>query len=183
LAIAERYGVPFDVVATANPQVDFEQLPVNQVLQIPCRETGPTATPTVDADATPTAIPKYAAPALLSPADSATVTGELVPLQWAAVSLLRGDELYAVRVRHLDEDLPVDSVFTRTTLVRLGEEYAPSPDEPVREYSWEVTVVRDLGRGGTGQTRYTAASHTSEKRTFRWVLAPADETPATTSLP
>lgn len=180
LIIAEKYGVSFDLVVTANPQVDFEALPVNQVLQIPCSELPPTATPTVDPNASPTPIPKYRAPDLLNPPDGATVMGELVPLQWTAVSLLQENELYAVRLRRLDEDQQVASIFTKTTLVRLGEEYAPSPDDPVREFTWQVTVVRDLGSGISGQTRYAAASHTSERRNFRWLLTTVEVTPSNT---
>jgi len=99
------------------------------------------------------------------------------------VSLLRADELYAVRLRRLDEDSPVESIYTNTTLVRLQSEYAPSLDDPVREYSWEITVVRSMGVGATGQTRYSAASEPSLKRSFRWLFSPNDATPAVTSGP
>jgi hypothetical protein len=177
LGIADKYGVPFTVIANANPQVEFTQLQVNQVLQIPCGEPTLTPTPTADPNASPTPIPKYAAPALLSPPDGAILTDGLVSLQWTAVSLLKENESYAVRLRRLDEDQPVESLYTRTTLVRLGEEYAPSPQDPEREYSWEVTVVREIGVSGTGQPRYTAASHPSGRRSFRWLYASSDATP------
>jgi hypothetical protein len=183
LAIAEVYGVPFNLVERANPQVDFEKLQVSQVLQIPCGEQEPTPTPTQDPNATPTAVPKYAAPVLLSPPDGAVVTGSLVPLQWTAVSLLRDNEFYAVRLRRVDEDLPVESIYTKTTLVRLGEEYAPLQGESQRTYSWEVTVVRQQGTSPTGQPRYTAASHPSGQRAFRWTLAPAENAPMATITP
>ncbi len=183
LAIAEKYDVPFNLVEVANPQADLAQLQVNQVLQIPCKEPVPTATPTMDPNASPTPVPKYAAPALLSPPDGATLTGPLVPLQWTAVSLLRDDEVYAVRLRRLDKGVPVESIYTRTTLVRLGEEYAPSPDDPVREYNWEVTVVREVGTAASGEIRYTAASFSSTRRTFRWLFASAEATPPDTSGP
>lgn len=183
LVIAEKYGVPFDLVVTANPQVDFERLQVNQVLQIPCGTPVPTPTPTRDPNATPTPIPKYAPPALLSPPNGATLTGSLVPLQWTAVSLLREDEQYAVRLRRLDKSVPVETIMTRTTLVRLGEAYAPSAEEPVLEYSWEVTVVRSAGTSRTGQPRYSAASEPSEERIFRWSFSPENATPGATPSP
>jgi LysM repeat protein len=183
LVIADKYGVSFILVATANPQVDFENLPVNQVLQIPCGTPVPTATPTPDPNASPTPVPKYDAPALLSPPDGAILTGSQAVLQWTAVSLLRADELYAVRLRRLDEDRPVESIFTNTTLVRLNYEYAPSLGDPVREYSWEVTVVRSMGVGATGQLRYSAASEPSLKRSLRWLFSPNDATPTVTSGP
>ena len=183
LGIAEKYDVPLNVIETANPQVDISQLPINQVLQIPCGTPVPTPTPTMDPNATPTSIPKYALPALLSPADGATVSTPLVPLQWTAVSLLREDEWYAVRLRRLDKETPVESIYVRTTLVRLGEEYVPSPDDPVHEYSWEVTVVRLAGTSATGEPRYTAASYPSDKRTFRWTLPTTDATPGATAVP
>ncbi len=183
IAIAEQYDVSFSVIQTANPQVNFEQLSVNQVLQIPCKEPAPSPTPTRDPDATPTQIPKYAAPALLSPPDGATLSGPLVSLQWSSVSLLRDDEQYAVRLRRLDKDAPVESILTKTTLVRLGQEYGPSSDDPAREYSWEVTVVRLDGMSATGRPRYAAASMVSALRTFRWLYLPGEGTPLTTSLP
>lgn len=183
LGIAKTYAVPFNLIKAANPLVDFSQLPVNQVLQIPCREAGPTPTPTPDPDASPTPVPKYSAPVLLSPPDRAALTGALVPLQWTAVSLLRYDEFYVVRLRRLDESVPAESIYTRTTLVRLGEAYAPSPDAPELEYSWEVTVVRLVGTSPTGQPRYTAASELSKRRTFRWSFSPVDATPGVTTAP
>ena len=176
LGIAEKYGVPFNIIATANPQVEFTRLQVNQVLQIPCGEPTSTPTPTADPNASPTPIPRYAAPALLSPPDGAILVDSLVPLQWTAVNLLQENELYAVRLRRLDEDQPVESLFTRTTLVRLGEEHAPSAEDPEREYSWEVTVVRAAGVSATGQPRYTAASQPSGMRAFRWLYSPPGAT-------
>lgn len=183
LTIADKYGVSFILVATANPQVDFENLPVSHVLQIPCGTPVPTLTPTADPNASPTPVPKYAAPALLSPPDGAILTDSQVVLQWTTVSLLRPNELYAVRLRRLDEDRPVESIFTNTTVVRLASEYAPTLDDPEHEYSWEVTVVRSMGVGATGQPRYSAASEPSLKRSFRWLFSPNDATPAVTSGP
>lgn len=182
LGIAEEYGVPFGVIEAANPNEDLSQLQVNSVLRIPCGTPSPTPTPTVDPNASPTPVPKYAPPALLSPPDGATLTTSLVPLQWTTVSLLRENEWYAVRLRRLDADMPVESIYTKTTLVRLGEEYAPSPEDPLREYSWEVTVVRSVGTSATGEPRYTAASETSARRTFRWSLSP-DTTPGVNRTP
>jgi LysM repeat protein len=173
LAIAERYNISLGVLEAANPDKDLAQLQVNQVLQVPCGTPTPTLTPTIDPNATPTPIPKYAPPALLSPPDGATLTTLLVPLQWTAVSLLREDEMYAVRLRRLDQDSRPESIYTRMTLLRLNQEYAPSPGDPLREYSWEVTVVREI-TVASGETRYTAASHPSGRRTFRW-LAPTPE--------
>ena len=183
LGIAERYNVPFPLIERSNPQVDFAQLPVNQVLQIPCAESEPTPTPTVDPHASPTPIPRYAAPALLSPSDGAEVTGAVVALQWTAVSLLREDEVYAVRLRSLSDTRALESLFTKTTVVRLDVTYAPTADIPVREYSWEVTVVRPSGSASSGETRYTAASQPSVKRTFRWVLVADETTPIATTAP
>jgi LysM repeat protein len=176
LGIAEQYGVPFSEIQRANPQFDFEQLPINQVLQIPCLNPTPTPTPTVDPNAAPTQIPKYAAPRLLSPPNGAAVTAPLLPLQWSAVSLLQDNEQYAVRLRRLDAPSRVISIYTRTTLIRLGEEYAPTLDEPVREYSWQVTVVRRTGVSPAGQPRYTAASLISAERAFRWLLSDDEST-------
>lgn len=183
LAIAEQWGISFVLVAQANPQVDFEKLQVNQVLQIPCSDPTPSPVPTVDPNATPTLEPKYAAPALLSPPDGAAITGDIVPLQWTAVNLLREDEYYAVRLRRTDDTVPAESLYTRTTLVRLGEEYAPTQADPTREYSWEVTVVRSVSTSATGKPRYTASSFPSAKRNFVWTNPIDDSTPGPASTP
>lgn len=183
LGIAEKYNHPLGVIEAANPDVDLAQLQVNQVLQIPCGTPAPTPIPTVDPHATPTPIPKYASPALLSPPDGATLTTSLVPLQWTAVCLLRENEWYAVRLRRLDKDAPLESIYVKATLARLGAEYAPTADDPLREYSWEVTVVRQVGTSAAGEPRYTAASHPSGRRTFRWLAPATDATPGAASRP
>ncbi len=175
LGIAEMYpGISLQLLEQANGGDDLTALQVNQVLQVPCLDPTATPTPTMNPNATPTPVPKYDSPALLSPPDGATLTSSMVPLQWTAVSLLREDEVYAVRLRRLDEDAPTESIYVRTTLVRLGEEYAPSPDDPLREYNWGVTVVRQSGVNSRGESRYTAASYPSGTRTFLW-QAPAVE--------
>lgn len=184
LGIAEMYpGITLQLLEQANGGEDLSNLQVNQVLQIPCVDPTPTPTPTLNPNASPTPVPKYAAPALLSPPDGATLTDPMVPLQWTAVSLLREDEVYVVRLRRLDEDMLVESFYVRATLLRLGEEYAPSPDDPLCEYSWEVTVVREVGTSTNGEPRYTAASYPSGRRTFRWLVPAAEGTPGATSTP
>jgi hypothetical protein len=182
IGIAQKYGVSFNLIQTANPQVNFEQLPVNQVLQIPCAEPSATPTATPNPYATPTPIPKYAAPILLAPADGDVLTGDLVALQWTAVSLLRENEYYVVRIRRADQDAPMQSFYTKSTVERLEAELAPDPDDPVRVYTWEVMVVREHPDAEEGQVRYTAASQTSARRTFRWLLD-EEATPSATSAP
>ena len=177
LGIAEAYEISLQLLEQANGGEDLTNLQVNQVLQVPCLDSTATPTTTVNPNATSTPIPKYFAPTLLSPPDGAALTASMVPLQWTAVSLLRDNEAYVVRLRRLDQDVPVESLYVRTTLVRLGEEYAPSPDEPLREYSWEVTVVREIGLSASGEPRYTAASFSSERRAFRWLSLDATATP------
>jgi LysM repeat protein len=181
LGIAEIYQVPLALIEQANGVEDLSDLQVDQVLQIPCLDPTATPTPTPDPNATSTPIPRYAAPALLSPPDGATLTTSLVPLQWTTVSLLGENEIYVVRLRRLDQEMPMESIYVRETLVRLGEEYAPTPDDPRREYSWEVTVVREAGLNRSGELRYTAASFPSARRIFRW-LAP-EATPGASPTP
>jgi LysM repeat protein len=184
LGIAEMYpGISLQLLEQANGGEDLSNLQVNQVLQIPCLDPTATPTPTPDPNATPTPVPKYAAPALLSPPDGATLTASLVPLQWTTVSLLGENEVYVVRLRRLDQEMPVESIYVRETLVRLDEAYAPTPDDPLREYSWEVTVVREAGLNRSGELRYTAASFPSVRRTFRWLVPDVEITPGASSTP
>ncbi len=184
LGIAEMYpGITLQILEQANGGEDLTDLQVNQVLQIPCLDPTATPTPTMNPNATPTPVPRYDPPALLSPPDGATLAGSMVPLQWTAVSLLREDEVYAVRLRRLDEDAPTESIYVRATLLRLGEEYAPSPDAPLREYSWGVTLVRQSGVNALGETRYTAASYPSGTRTFSWQAPAVEATPGASPAP
>jgi LysM repeat protein len=183
LGIVEQYPwMTLPLLEQANGGEDLTALQVNQVLRIPCLDPTATPTPTMNPNATPTPLPKYAPPALLSPPDGATLAGSVVPLQWTAVSLLREDEVYAVRLRRVDQDAPTESLYVRATLLRLGQEYAPTPEDPLREYSWTVTVVRQSGVNSRGEPRYTAASFSSETRSFLW-QAPVELTPGASASP
>lgn len=193
LSIAGKYGVSLTLIRTANDlPPDDDTIRVNQSLIIPLGTPLPSPTPTVDPNATPTPLPPYPPPPLLSPPDGATTVGPGAPvLQWAAVSVLRGDEWYELTllpdVRHpqLPGGVPATIAHTRATAWRVPQELLPAAGseggKTVREFRWQVQVVREV-RDAAGEVTYEEAGAPSQARTFTW-LASATPTPPSTSTP
>ena len=188
LSIAEKYGVSLTLIRTANDlPLDDDTIRVNESLIIPLGTPLPSPTPTVDPNATPTPLPPYPPPPLLSPPDGAATVGPGAPvLQWAAVSLLRGDEWYELTLlpdagHQLPGDAAVIVAHTRATAWRVPQEHLPAAGSAAREFRWQVQVVREV-RDAAGEVTYEEAGAPSQARTFTW-LASATPTPPSTSTP
>lgn len=179
LSIAERYGVTVALIRAANPELPAgsDVIRVNQSLVIPIGTPTPTLVPTVDANATPTPLPPYAPPALLSPPDGAVFSGPgaVIVLEWASVDILGPGEWYALHVARAGAEPIV--VRTRTTAYRVPAELYPPPGAVSREVRWRVQIVRQVRGGDT----YEVVSLPEPVRTFRWLeVAP---TPTVTPRP
>ena len=188
LSIAEKYGVSLTVIRTANDlPPDDDTIRVNQSLVIPLGTPLPSPTPTVDPNATPTPLPPYPAPPLLSPPDGAALVGPGVPdLQWAAVSVLRADEWYELtllpNVGHQPPgDTAVTGAHTRATAWRVPQELLPPAGSAAREFRWQVQVVREVPNAA-GEVTYEEAGAPSQERTFTW-LPSATPIPPSISTP
>ncbi len=166
------------LLRAANPEIPAgsDVIRVNQPLVIPLGTPMPTPTPTLDPRATPTPLPPYPAPPLLSPPDGAVFGGEdaVIVLQWASVALLRPNEWYEVRIACAG--VPIHTVRTRTTVYRLPQDFFPPPGSQSREFQWEVRVVREIRAG-----IYTVASEPGTVRRFLWLENPLTPTPIPTS--
>jgi LysM repeat protein len=176
LGISIKYGVSMSVIQKVNEIQDAESIRVGQQLVIPI---GPAFTPTPGPRATPTGLPTYAAPVLLSPPNNQTFEGNEEPilLQWASVGILQGNEYYLVRVEQVSGGVPPKSFYTHTTGYRVPVELFPKADDTRRAFQWQVRVVRATGTREDGSTIYTDAGPASPPRLFRWITAQPTPTP------
>jgi LysM repeat protein len=176
LGISLKYGVSMNLIQTINEIQDPESIRVGQQLVIPI---GPAFTPTPRAQATPTGLPTYPAPALLSPPNDQAFEGndEPILLQWASVGILHQNESYLVRVEQVSGGEPPTSFSTRATGLRLPVEMFPKADDPRRAFQWQVRVVRQTGTHADNSPIYSDASPASPLRLFRWLTAQPTPTP------
>lgn len=175
LGISLKYGVPLNVIQTANNIKDAETIRVGDQLVIPI---GPQVTATPGASPTPTGQPTYPAPALLSPLNDETFEGndEPILLQWASVGILRQNEYYQVSLEHLGAGL-VRLFRTRATGLHIPVDLFPKLDDTRRVFRWQVRVVRETGAHPDGTAMYQDAGLPGVMRTFRWVIARPTPTP------
>jgi LysM repeat protein len=166
LSIAARYGVDVTALARENGIVATTPIRVGQVLTVPLYAKAATAGPTPTA----TALPPYPAPALLSPANGASISSveQNVVLQWTAVDLLKQGEAYMVTV----EDVTCNCAkrkqeVTNTTRYILNIDLKPAEITP-HVFKWNVVTVRRTGTSTKGDAIYQPAGATSDERTFTW---------------
>ncbi len=176
--IAQQYGVSLADLMAANGITNANVVSVGQELKIPGSE--PTPAPTVAATETPeptattaatatvaaaAAGDEFKAPALLTPANGATVEGEEdVILNWTSVGLLDDDTWYVVKIWRDDDSLPTPATgWTRTTAWRIPASFRPDEDATSRSFHWSVTVMRTV----EGESP-VPVSPVSEERSFEW---------------
>lgn len=184
-SIAEQYGVSVPLLREVNElPIGDDIIFVNQSLVIPLGTPVPSPTPTVNPHATPTPIPPYASPPLLSPPDGTVFIGtdETIVLQWASVSVLRSDEWYALTIFQPPGGVVSDTTYMRATAWRVPPELLPATDADVREFHWQVQVVRET-RDRDGELVYEVAGSPSEVRTFTWLEITPTPTPSPTPIP
>ncbi len=169
--IAEDYGIPMEVIRVANelPPGD-DTIFVNQSLTIPLNTPTPTLKPTMDPNATPTPVPPYPAPPLLSPPGDTTLVGgdEPILLQWASVSVLRSDEWYELAFRQTNDGPISATVRTRATAWRVPSDLIQMADRRGEEFRWWVQIVREA-HDRSGALIYEKVGAPSKVRTFRIV--------------
>ena len=146
-----------------------------QYLTIPLCERKPTAGPTP----TPTPPPPYPAPNLLLPMDGAAfnLSNDAITLQWAVVSELNANELYAVTVEDLTSaDRKMIVQYVTDTKFILPVSFRPTDQIP-HIMRWWVNVVRQINTGDSAPI-YEPAGLLSEKRVFSWIGISLPEAPA-----
>lgn len=176
LGISLKYGVPMNIIQRANEIKDAETIQVGQQLVIPI---GPMATATPGLPPTPTGLPTYPAPALLSPLSDQVFEGNEEPilLQWASVGILQQNEYYQVRLERVDASAPPTLFRTRATGWHIPADLFPKLDDTHRTLKWQVRVVREIGTRADDTTIYQDAGLLSVTRTFQWLIAPPTPTP------
>ena len=177
--IAEKYGVSVELIRIANElSEDAGSIQANQSLEIPAGTPVPSPTPITDVNATPTPIPLYVAPPLLSPLDGVVLsTGDTpIMLAWASVSTLRKNEWYEVQLFQTSGGVISQTVLTRATSWRLPSDLLPQVGEPQTDFSWRVRIVRERA-SGSEDSLYENAGELGPTRVFAW-LSP---TPAAAS--
>jgi LysM repeat protein len=176
LAIAIRFGVELEDLASANGVGECNFITEGQVLFIPIGGT-PTppatatlaATATMAATTTPLGPAPWPAPNLSAPTNGQVfAAGATVNLQWAAVGTLRAGEYYQVTV----EDVTCNcnrryQTATSQTNLALPPTFAPD-ENAAHAFSWTVQVVRQAGITGNGQPVYEPAGAISIASTFSW---------------
>jgi LysM repeat protein len=175
--IAEREGVSMESIRLANDMEPYDNTIVaSQLLIIPLGTPEPTPTATVDPNATPTPLPAYRAPPLLSPFDGQVFDrdDEPIVLQWASVAILQSDEWYELLLFQPPGGVVSVTHRTRGTSWRVSPDLLQGASTGVRDFNWQVQVVREARSGE--HLAYRAAGHPSETRTFLW----DESTPAPT---
>ncbi len=181
-SIAAANNVDYAALAAENgiPGPDYP-ITVGQVLSIPLDRPPATAGPSP----TPTSLPPYPAPALLSPPNGSAVSPveQTVVLQWAAVDVLQEGEAYLVTV----EDLTCNCAkrlqeTTNQTRYIVNVEMKP-PEAAPHIFRWTVVTVRQNGVTNDGKPIYEPAGATSEERTFTWTGIGVPVTPTLTPSP
>lgn len=176
--IAEQYGVPLTLLRIANDlPPDDDTIHINQSLIVPLGTPVPSPTPTVDPHATPTPVPPYPAPPLLSPPNGAIVVGSRVPvLQWASVSILRSNEWYELTLSQPSGGVISATIYTRATAWHVPLDLLPDATTGTYEFLWRVQVMRET-RTQSGKLTYEAAGASSEVRPFTWAIPTPTSTP------
>jgi LysM repeat protein len=164
--IAQRLGSQIDWILQANKMKGTEVLRIGQPLTVPRTPATPTTAPTVEVipvTPSPTPVPALKAPALLTPADGAVLTGQdNVLLNWTSVGILKPDQWYVVTLKKNESNESAVTWWTKGTTWRLGSEYRGTAQAGV-DFTWRVQV-----RAGSAEQPGDAASPASAERRFTW---------------
>ncbi len=182
ISIAEEHQVSVSLIRAANGlPADDDTIRVNQSLVIPVGTPMPSPTPTIDRNATPTPVPSYPVPPLLSPPNDAILVGSDDPilLQWASVGVLRDNDWYALTLFQLPGGVISATTYTRATAWRVPLDLMPASDADVREFLWQVQVVRET-RDRNGELVYEKAGAPSQVQVFTWLEPTPTPSPSPT---
>ena len=178
-SIAMRFNSQIDWILQANNLKPTTLLQINQSLLVPLSKNTPTPTATVLVSPTPIPTPgaHFSAPALLTPPDGSTVTGndELL-LSWASVGVLAEDQWYVVTLeiaclractlfrthRQVGGEEPIAPYWTKSTAWRLSPEYRIA-GQAETEFTWRVQVF-----AGPPDHPGDSVSPSSALRHFTW---------------
>jgi len=169
LSIAAQFGVTTEAILQANDLQEGVIIRSGQALVVPQgtprAEPSPSYPPTI----TPTPGPRWPAPSLLSPVDSAAfAVGEPVLLRWAAVGMLEEKQAYLLSAwfSGLSGSSLPDQLLSGTSF-RLPAEWLPATEPLGPEMCWQITVVERVETENLEPVT-AAISPPSEIRCFHW---------------
>ncbi|MEM6284915.1 MAG: LysM domain-containing protein [Chloroflexota bacterium] len=157
LTVASQFNAGVEVLSQLNPEIEFNQcdfgifgggpdctvfLSAGQRVRVPAPTPTPTIEPTLTGSetATPTATATFNAPNLVSPGDRALFRrNELVTLRWAGTGTLDTDEVYRLRIRHLNTGVAYIQ-DTRESFFIIPTQWQQS-DGKRHDYEWQVSVI------------------------------------------
>jgi LysM repeat protein len=166
--IAQKFNITIELLIVQNNLDANCLIGLNQVLTITFATPTPVATVTPFVLQTPTPRAGYAAPLVLAPADSVSIseTQDVVTLQWLTVGLLKPNEWYVVQVQPSGA-ITVPIFETKATSLKLTQAILGGQLEG--EIVWWVQVKQLLATDpNTGTRIYNDASPISEVRRFAW---------------
>ena len=179
--IAAQYGITYQELAAANGLTTSTRLRIGQELVIPGKGAAaqpvltatPSAPPTAR-PATPTNAPAaelLPVPALISPGDQTPFSGStaFLELVWSKVDGLPTGGGYRVSIRWTEQGAPMEYLvpLTTATSIRMPSWLFGKADQPARQYSWSVRVVRPTTDGQGGE-KDVLLSPSSATRVFYW---------------
>ena len=101
----------------------------------------------------------------------------VLPLQWASVGTLRGNELYQITIVDLtDPSQRRLTDYASDTKYNVPSSFRPNDTLP-HVMKWWITVVRQSGSDASGKAIYDSAGAISEQRAFSWIGAAIEATP------
>jgi len=164
-SIAMRFNSQIDWILQANNLKSTTLLQINQSLLVPLSNTTPTPTTTVLVSPTPIPTPgaHFSAPALLTPPDGSTITGndELL-LSWTSVGVLAENQWYVVTLEIAGGKEPIAPYWTKSTAWRLSPEYRLAGQAETK-FTWQVQVF-----AGPPDHPGGSVSPSSALRHFTW---------------
>jgi LysM repeat protein len=178
-SIAARYGITWQELAQANGLTSSSRLRVGQELIVPVKGAPQAAAPTATAarptaaPPTPTAAPAalLPAPELLSPGDQTPFSGSgsFIELVWSKADDLPAGAGYRVSIRWIEEGAPMEYLVpvTTATSIRMPSWLFGKADQPARQYTWSVRIVRTTTDGQGGE-KDLLLSPSSVSRVLYW---------------
>lgn len=172
--IAAIYEVPIEyILEWSGKSVDTAFF--GETLTIPLCLRSSVAGATV----TPSPAPGYPAPELLRPrnGEAFTLANDTITLQWAAVSELRENESYLVKITDITSGQVRElTVSVRDTTFVVPGSLRPSDDIP-HIFQWTVVPVAQVGVDESGAPRYSESGPMSQPGYFSWLGGTLNVTP------
>lgn len=181
--IAARENINMQLLLAVNRLTEQSIVQPGDTICIPTVIHGDLLPPTPGPSPTPgpTEIPRGPRP--LYPPSGSLVESGLLALQWVALKDLAPDEWYMVTMTDVSEPgLHPTRGFTRQTSFPVPSSWRP-PVDAVRDFEWNVSIVRATGQRADGSLIYTFGGRSGDTARLSWLGAVPTPTPTPTPTP